>query len=57
MMKSLLLAGAALIGMASAAQAAPDYDLVIRNGRVLDGAGNPWIRLDRHDGSVGDRAA
>jgi N-acyl-D-amino-acid deacylase len=22
------------------------YDLVIRNGRVLDGAGNPWIRAD-----------
>jgi len=22
---------------------ATDYDLVIRNGRVLDGAGNPWI--------------
>ena len=25
---------------------APDYDVVIRNGRVLDGAGNPWIRAD-----------
>ena len=24
----------------------PDYDLVIRNGRVLDGQGNPWIRAD-----------
>ncbi len=24
----------------------PAYDLVIRNGRVLDGAGNPWIRAD-----------
>jgi N-acyl-D-amino-acid deacylase len=22
------------------------YDLVIRNGRVLDGAGNPWVRAD-----------
>ncbi len=22
------------------------YDLVIRNGRVLDGAGNPWIAAD-----------
>src|SRR5262245_21350767 len=22
------------------------YDLVIRNGRVLDGAGNPWILAD-----------
>lgn len=25
---------------------AQDYDLVIRNGRVLDGAGNPWINAD-----------
>ena len=27
------------------AQATP-YDLVIRNGRVLDGLGNPWIAAD-----------
>jgi N-acyl-D-aspartate/D-glutamate deacylase len=27
------------------ARSAP-YDIVIRNGRVLDGAGNPWIRAD-----------
>lgn len=26
--------------------AAPTYDLVIRNGRLLDGAGNPWVRGD-----------
>jgi N-acyl-D-aspartate/D-glutamate deacylase len=24
----------------------PTYDIVIRNGRVLDGAGNPWILAD-----------
>ncbi|MBV6522040.1 MAG: N-acyl-D-glutamate deacylase [Gemmatimonadaceae bacterium] len=24
----------------------PEYDIVIRNGRVLDGAGNPWIQAD-----------
>ena len=24
----------------------PVYDIVIRNGRVLDGAGNPWIAAD-----------
>lgn len=24
----------------------PAYDVVIRNGRVLDGAGNPWVRTD-----------
>lgn len=41
------------------------FDLVIRNGRVLDGAGNPWIRADvgiRGDrivaiGDLSDRAA
>lgn len=28
------------------ADSAPAYDVVIRNGRVLDGAGNPWILAD-----------
>ena len=27
-------------------QSGPPYDIVIRNGRVLDGAGNPWIVAD-----------
>jgi N-acyl-D-amino-acid deacylase len=27
-------------------EAPPEYDVVIRDGRVLDGAGNPWIRAD-----------
>lgn len=26
--------------------AAPDYDLLIKNARVVDGAGNPWFRAD-----------
>lgn len=26
--------------------AAADYDILIRNARVLDGAGNPWFRAD-----------
>lgn len=29
-----------------AAQTMPQFDVVIRNGRVLDGAGNPWIAAD-----------
>lgn len=33
-------------GLAPAAAQAPAYDLVIRNGRLFDGAGNPWIRAD-----------
>jgi N-acyl-D-amino-acid deacylase len=38
----LLLGGCASLGPSTAS----DYDLVIRNGRVLDGAGNPWIAAD-----------
>jgi N-acyl-D-aspartate/D-glutamate deacylase len=36
-----LLAGAVPLNAQS-----PVYDIVIRNGRVLDGAGNPWILAD-----------
>ena len=28
------------------AQATPPYDLVIRNGRIVDGTGSPWYRAD-----------
>ncbi len=24
----------------------PDYDLIIRNGRIIDGSGNPWVSGD-----------
>jgi N-acyl-D-amino-acid deacylase len=33
-------------GQTASAAAEVQYDLVIRNGRVLDGAGNPWIVAD-----------
>src|ERR1700732_1008784 len=34
------------------AQPPPMYDIVIRNGRLLDGLGNPWVKADiaRKDG-------
>jgi hypothetical protein len=32
--------------VAANAQTDAQYDLVIRNGHVLDGAGNPWIIAD-----------
>jgi N-acyl-D-amino-acid deacylase len=45
-----LLTGLAACSSAVSAPPTPaptaGYDLVIRNGRVLDGAGNPWIRAD-----------
>jgi N-acyl-D-aspartate/D-glutamate deacylase len=41
-----LIALAALPYHAIAQTAEPVYDIVIRNGRVLDGAGNPWIAAD-----------
>lgn len=44
MKRTLLWAGLSML-LASQAAAA-DYDLVIREGRVLDGAGNPWVRAD-----------
>lgn len=38
---------AALLPMVPvSAQSAPSYDIIIRNGRVLDGMGNPWILAD-----------
>jgi dihydroorotase/N-acyl-D-amino-acid deacylase len=37
----------------SAALFAQDYDVLIRNGRVIDGSGNPWIWADV--GIKGDR--
>lgn len=36
-----------------AGQAPPRFDILIRNGRVYDGAGNPWILADI--GITGDR--
>jgi len=47
-LRTLLVAlGLTALGLASPlAQRAPDYDLVIRNGRVIDGMGNPWIVAD-----------
>lgn len=43
----VIAAGLAASGTARAQQAAgPAYDLIIRNGRVLDGTGNPWFPAD-----------
>ncbi len=41
-----LILASLLAGAAAPAPPAPAYDIVIRGGRVLDGAGNPWITAD-----------
>ncbi len=37
---------AAAFGVGPRAQVGPQYDLVFRGGRVLDGTGAPWVRAD-----------
>ena len=41
-----LLAAAGATSGSRPEQSPPAYDLVIRHGRILDGAGNPWISAD-----------
>ena len=51
----MLFAAAGVLAAAVMAQAPVPYDLVIRGGQVLDGAGNPWVVADvavRQDGIV-----
>ena len=58
MLGAVLGAGLALAGAVTieAQQPAPaTFDIIIRNGRVLDGTGNPWYRADI--GIRGDRIA
>lgn len=48
---AVLLAGVGLSAIGSAAQ--QPFDILVVNGRVLDGSGNPWLRSDV--GIRGDR--
>ena len=50
---ALLLATTFVAGTARAGEAA--YDLIIRNGKVVDGTGNPWVYADV--GIRGDKIA
>ena len=44
MKRKILFGALSLLLVANAP--APEYDIVIRGGRVLDGAGSPWVRAD-----------
>lgn len=44
-----------VLAVSTAAQDEQSFDLIIRGGRVVDGAGNPWVRADV--GVRGDRIA
>src|SRR5688572_23118112 len=47
--RAMMTLGAVVLSLAAPVRADEptyDYDLVIRNGRVLDGQGNPWVRAD-----------
>jgi N-acyl-D-amino-acid deacylase len=51
----LAIAGLVLAAALTGAAEAPQFDLVIRSGRILDGAGNPWFLGDL--GVAGGRIA
>ncbi len=44
---SVLVVVASIIGVfGGAAAQGPAYDLILRNGRIVDGSGSPWYRAD-----------
>jgi len=45
-MRAIVLLLLAPLALVTAQGQTPDYDVVIRGGRVLDGMGNPWILAD-----------
>jgi len=54
LVSAVILTGA-LASAGTAGQPQQVFDVLIRNGRVMDGSGNPWLRMDI--GIRGDRIA
>src|SRR5687767_1267985 len=52
-MRSRILLVTILLSGFVSAQTPQQFDILVRNGRVLDGTGNPWYRADI--GITGDR--
>ncbi len=44
--RTIVLTGTVLILMAAATAPAAEFDIVIRDARIVDGAGSPWFRGD-----------
>jgi N-acyl-D-amino-acid deacylase len=53
--RAVWIAATVVVTSAASLQPQERFDLVIRNGRVMDGSGNPWVRADV--GIRGDRIA
>ncbi|MDH4064199.1 MAG: amidohydrolase family protein [Acidobacteriota bacterium] len=44
--RAFALVCAGMVSIGAQQTPAPGFDIIIRNGRVLDGTGNPWYRAD-----------
>jgi N-acyl-D-amino-acid deacylase len=55
LLSCLLLIGSSVRAQSNKATAANQFDVIIKNGRIIDGSGNPWYRADI--GVRGDRIA